>query len=286
MRVSDPRQGMVLVIVLWTIALLAALTMAASMSFRSFAGIVAVDRDRTGTDALLTAGLEIAAGFLATSPKKVIDDARIEVTLSTGSVRAHLSDEGGRIDVGKAPVEVLGSLLTFIGVGDAPEIVRRIIELRDPNEASRSIGVALAAPEGGKPAAAPFSDVRLLARIPGMTLERVAALAPLTTVFGGETVNPMTAPPEVLAALPGMTRERALAILEMRRRYPNDPDRLAALLGPAQKYVAVKSNQAVLVELSARLASGFSAAARAVIVRLADDKEPYRTLAWTPQPLS
>ena len=74
MRVSDPRQGMVLVIVLWTIALLAALTMAASMSFRSFAGIVAVDRDRTRTDALLTAGLEIAAGFLATSPKKVIDD--------------------------------------------------------------------------------------------------------------------------------------------------------------------------------------------------------------------
>ena len=50
--------------------------------------------------------------------------------------------------------------------------------------------------------------------------------------------------------------------------------------------MAVKSKQAVLVELAARLASGFSAAARAVIIRLADDKEPYRTLAWTSQPSS
>src|SRR5262249_17057229 len=53
---GDSRRGMVLLTVLWTIALLSALAMAAAVSFRGFAGIAAVGRDRVQGDALLTAG--------------------------------------------------------------------------------------------------------------------------------------------------------------------------------------------------------------------------------------
>ena len=55
---SDPRRGMVLVTVLWSISLLSALAMAASVTFRGFAGVMAVERDRVQGEALLTAGLE------------------------------------------------------------------------------------------------------------------------------------------------------------------------------------------------------------------------------------
>jgi general secretion pathway protein K len=283
---SDRRQGMVLVVVLWTIALLAGLAMAASTTFRGFTGIVTVDRDRMQADALLSAGLETAGDLLAESSDGLVDGLKTMVTLPDGSVRALLGDEGGRIDVGKAPEEVLVSLLRFIGARDAQDIARRIIYWRDPDAASRpSDAPTPPAQPGTKPAAAPFTDVRLLARIPGMTPERVTALIPLTTVFGGKTVNPMTASANVLAALPGMNRERVATILYMRERFPTDPGQLMGIFGPAdQQYVQVKPQQAVSVELTAKLADGFGVAAHAVITRLRDDSEPYRVLAWTPLP--
>src|SRR5271170_6822555 len=64
MKRSDPRRGVILLTVLWSIALLSALAMAASVTFRGFAGIMAVERDRLQGDALLSAGLETAAGIL------------------------------------------------------------------------------------------------------------------------------------------------------------------------------------------------------------------------------
>ncbi|HTE94027.1 MAG TPA: hypothetical protein VK678_11030 [Bradyrhizobium sp.] len=66
MKRSDPRRGVILVTVLWSIALLSALAMAASVTFRGFAGVMAVERDRVQGDALLSAGLETAAGIIDT----------------------------------------------------------------------------------------------------------------------------------------------------------------------------------------------------------------------------
>ena len=136
MRTSDARRGMVLVVVLWTIALLAGLAMAASTTFRGFAGIVGVDRDRIRADALLTAGVERVAGLLAASPNQAVDGEELTITLSAGSVRARLRDEGGRIDIGKAPAEVLISLLSFAGAANAQNIARDIMEWREPNAAA------------------------------------------------------------------------------------------------------------------------------------------------------
>jgi general secretion pathway protein K len=284
MRAADPRRGMVLVVVLWSIALLAGLAMAASTTFRGFAGIVTIDRDRIMADALLTAGLESAAGLLAASHQSAVDGVETEVTLAGGSVRARLRDEGGRIDIGNSPVEVLVSLLRFIEVPNAQDVARQIAEWRDAGAASPPSGPASSPAQGAvKAGAAPFTDVRLLARIPGLTSERLAALLPLTTVFGSETVDPMTASADVLAALPGMDRERAAAILEMRR---TDPRRLDAVLGPARKYLQAREQHAVSVALTARLVDGFGAAAQAVIIRLPRDSEPYRVLSWNSLPPS
>jgi len=91
---KHPRRGMVLLTVLWTIALLSALAMAAAVSFRGFAGVAAVGRDRVQGDALLTAGLEMAAGTVASLGDKPLTEREVAVDLSTGSVRARFSDEG------------------------------------------------------------------------------------------------------------------------------------------------------------------------------------------------
>jgi len=303
------RRGVILVTVLWSIALLSALVMATSVTFRGFLGIVTVDRDRLRADGLLTAGLEVAAGLASSADQIPLYDVESTVTLSSGAVRFRIDDEGGRIDIGKAPVEVLAALFASVGARNPDTIAQRIVEWRKLDDAAPAPGAQRGAvapnvnsvnvhgnadspnagPNSGPvadPAKTPVpesaltsvADLRLL---PEIRPEWVAAIAPLTTVFGNETVNPLTAPPAVLAALPGIDRARIAAFLDARRQ-PMEPQRLVGLLGGAQKYLDVKPPQAVSVHLAAATTDGYAAEANVVIAWLSGDRLPYRVLAWTP----
>jgi general secretion pathway protein K len=256
------------------------------VSFRGFAGIAAVGRDRVQSDALLTAGLEMAAGAVSSLGDTPLTEREITVDLSTGSVRARFSDEGGRIDVGRAPAAVLASLLRFVGAPEqeAQGVAQRIVEWRGRNIA----GPANAGPRDSptKTPEQPFADVREVAQVPGMAPAWLAAMAPLTTVFGSETVNPLTASARVIAALPGVSREQVEAFLAARRSFPADAERLAAMFGARQSYLAAKPQRVVAVELTAALPDGYAAAAHAVIVLLPQDSQPYRVLVWDPLPSS
>jgi general secretion pathway protein K len=280
---GDSRRGMVLVIVLWTITLCSALAMAASVSFRSFVGIVAIDRDRVRGDALLTAGLEVAAGLAMDWPDKPLLDRETTFDLATGTVSAQMSDEGGRIDLGKAPADFLAQLLLCVGApqSQAESVAQSIIRWRSRDQAqSGQTGPAKTDTEDADEGF--FMDVDQIAEVPGMRPEWVAAIRPLTTVFGAETVNPLTAPAGVIASVPGVSRDQLEAFLAVRRSSPNDAARLATILGAAQRFVAAKPQQVVSIELTAMLADGYGAAAHAVIVLLPHDQQPYRLLLWTP----
>jgi len=279
---TDPRRGAVLVTVLWTISLLAALAMAASVAFRSFTGVMGVDRHRVQRDALITAGLEVAAGAIQ-SGTTLLRDLELTANLSTGSVRARLSDEGGRIDITKAPVEVLAALLRSVGAPSATAdgAAKAIVEQRDNSNAARRTPVPAPLP------VVPTTHEQALAvmgRIVGMRPQWLAAIAPLTTIYGSETVNPLTAPRGVIAALPGIDAARLEAFLAERRAASSDASRLSQMLGPAQRYVTVKPQRVAAVDLTAAVTEGQVAAARAVIAVLPQDSEPYRVLVFTPLP--
>jgi general secretion pathway protein K len=292
MKGGDSRRGMVLVTVLWSISLLSALAMAASVTFRGFAGVMAVERDRVQGEGLLTAGLETAAGIMNTSGDSPLMEFETTMTLGTGAVRVRLNDEGGRIDIGKAPVELLASMLRSIGAPEAAarNVAKRIVERRDRGHAAGPDNTANVTPSTANVAPKmsgtdqPFTDIGQLRTIPGMAPDWIAAIAPLTTVFGDETVNPLTAPPGVIAALPGVDGQRVAAFLKARLNSPSDTDRLVRMLGSAQPYLAVKPRRAASVDLTAALASGYGAMAHAVIVVLPQDYQPYRVLVWTPVP--
>jgi general secretion pathway protein K len=273
-------RGIILVAVLWSIALLSGLAMAAATTFRSFAGIVTVHRDRLRADALFTAGLEVAAGVIARLQGEPLTELESRLVIPGGSVRIRISDEGGRIDIGKAPVELLASLFRHVGARNPDVIAQQISAWRTAgNDQPRAATSEEAqAPESEFP----FSDVRQLAQVPGMSPELLAAAAPLLTIFGSATVNPLTAPIEVIAALPGIGRAQLRGFAETRQRFPNDAARVRAALGPAQQHLAESPQQVASVELTATLDDGFEAAVKAVIVLLRDDGEPYRILAWNP----
>lgn len=275
---TDPRRGAVLVAVLWSISLLAALAMAASVAFRSFTGVMGVDRHRVARDALITAGLEVAAGAIQ-SGTTLQHDLELTVNLATGSVRARLSDEGGRIDITKAPVEVLAALLRSVGAppATAEGAAKAIVEQRGNSNAARRTPIPA-------PVVATTHEQALagIGQIVGMRPQWLAAIAPLTTIYGSETVNPLTAPRGVIAALPGIDAGRLEAFLAERRAAPSDASRLSQMLGPAQRYVTVKPQRVAAVDLTATVTGGQVAAARAVIAVLPQDSEPYRVLVFTP----
>lgn len=294
------RRGFVLVTVLWTIALLSTLAMATALTFRGFTGIMAIDRDRVQADGLVTAGLEIAAALATNAGDKPLIDVESSLTLSSGEVRLRIDDEGGRIDIGKAPAPLLAALMRAVGAPDPEGLGKQIVEWRKPDAgsvpnqgAAPAVGVNAAGPStaptvaqaaGPVAPASIFTDVNQLLQVPGMRPEWVAAVKPLTTVFGNETVNPLTAPAEVLAVLPGIDPGRLAGFLAARRSAIN-PDQLVAQLGATQAYVAIKPAQAVAVHLTALLADGYQAGADAVIVCLLGDRQPYRVLSWNPQRL-
>jgi general secretion pathway protein K len=308
------RRGVVLVTVLWSIVLLSTLAMATSLTFRGFAGIMAVSRDRLKAEGLLTAGLEVAAGMVASAGQTPLYDVESNVALSSGRVAIRLDDEGGRVDVGRAPADLLAALFRSIEVPDAEAIAQRIVEWRKPdtaaapakpaapanpnlqpeddaeNDVDDDPGAANAgnaanpAASGTKPAPSTQSiltSVAQLLEVPGMRPEWVNAIAPLVTVFGNDTVNPVSAPPAVLALIPGIDRQNLAPFLAARRE-PMDPKQLAGMLGATQVHIAVKPQQAISVRLRAALPDGYTAEATAVIVCLKGDREPYRILAWTP----
>jgi general secretion pathway protein K len=235
------------------------------------------------TDALLTAGLEVAAGLATDWANRPLLDRETTFDLSTGSVSAQVNDEGGRIDLAKAPVDLLAHLLVSVGApqAQANTVAQSIVNWR-----------SLLASKAPGPSRAPrhqstdgfFTDVDQIAEVPGMRPEWVAAIRPLTTVLGAETVNPLTAPAGVIAALPGVDRDRLAAFLAARRSDPNDAARLATMLGPAQRFVAPKPQRVASVRLAATLANGYATAAKAVIVLLPHDRQPYYVLVWTRLP--
>jgi type II secretory pathway component PulK len=269
--------------VLWSISLLAALAMAASVTFRGFAGVMSVDRNRVERDALITAGLEVAASIILDLGKTTpLRDLERTVALSTGTVNVRLSDEGGRIDLAKAPAEVLAAMLRSAGAppATADSVAKAIIEQR--GNAPRS-GPAARRP----PVLATTHEQALsnIGQIAGMRAQWLAAIAPLTTIYGSETVNPLTAPRGVIAALPGVDANRLEAFLAERRVALPDANRLAQVLGPAQNYVSAKPQRIAAVELRATLTESRNntiAGARAVIAVLPQDSEPYRVLMFTP----
>jgi general secretion pathway protein K len=289
---SDRQRGVVLVTVLWLIALLSALAIAASITFRGFASVVALDRDRVQAEALLTGGIEAAVHTIDSLGDAPLDELETTMTLATGSVRTHLSDEGGRIDIGKAPVEVLAALFRSVdaSVRDADAIALAIARWRTPPDAAGRAANRPQAPAGppGAPgvpvkkanAELPFTDIRQLALIPGIAPDWVTAITPLATVYGNETVNPLSAPAQVMAALPGVDPSRVQAFVQMRNNFPADVSQLASILGTDKKYLALKKPSAVSVHLTATLVNGFAQAARAVIVPMPESAQPYRILVW------
>jgi general secretion pathway protein K len=283
---SSSERGFVIVAVLWLVAALAALAVIFSAYLSSSARALALNDSALETEALVSAGVELAAYQLQLAGK----DARP----SQGSFRARLNgsefavtfvSEAARVDLNAAPKELLANLLAVLGAtqDDARQFADRIVGWRTkatPERVGNEDALYLAAGRSYTPRQAPFAHVNELGLVLGLPPALVERALPFVTVFSGAPgVDPLSASPEVIAALPGMTPLALKQFLSDRASLPNDPAAIAAALGEAKPLASVPKSQAYRLLIRVHLQNGRNTASE-VVISLRGEEDPYRVLSW------
>jgi general secretion pathway protein K len=271
--------------VLWILAALSALVLIYLSYVTNTAVVVAGSTDRVLSEALVTAGVELAAYQLtgpseATRPTSGTFDARI----GTGKVSVTFRSEASRVDLNAAPKALLSGLIIGLGVNpsNAADYVERITAWRAPTKAGdddpenafyRSSGAAYT------PRHAPFPQVEELWLVRGIPPPVVERMLPFVTVFSNlASINIQDAAPQVVAALPRMTPENLQGLLAQRADPSLDPRSLLAMAGG--EGATLSGAQAYRLTIAAQSDSGRRSAAEVVILLLESGDQPYRVLSW------
>ncbi|MGY3034672.1 general secretion pathway protein K [Bradyrhizobium sp. USDA 4354] len=282
--VRDGR-GFIVVAVLWMLAALAALALIYLTYVTNTAATVAVNADRLQADALVNAGLELAAYRLTAQNEAVRPTSgTFNARVGAGRVSVTFRSEAARVDLNMASKSMLAGLMTALGVSaaDAPVYADRVLAWRSSAEPGQdnpedSYYRTIGAPYLPRHAPFPHSDELWLVRgIPATVVER---LLPFVTVFSNmRTVNVVDAAPQVLAGLPDMTPERLQQVLRDRADTNVDPRALVGLAGGAN--ATVEGSRAYRLTVAVELPSRRRSSAEIVILLLDSGDEPYRVLSW------
>lgn len=299
-------RGIALVIVLWTLVMLAMLTIGFSLSSRTEARVAANGAEEIRLRALLRGGVELAVLGLGTADDDRgwrADGTPYPAELGDDRIVVRIRDEAGRVDLNRADAETLQRLIAVVlGTPDAaPRLTEAILRRRgvdqskpDQPPGADQAGQPASRPEPTRPAptpdpddpaalARPFQSAEELRTVPGISRTLADALMPLVTVLSpAAEIDPFAADPLVLQALPGVTRAQAEAVVRARQQRPAPtPERLATLLPQdVGQRLRTGAGPVYSVSVEAATARGARGRVEAVIWVAADGQSFYRILDW------
>jgi general secretion pathway protein K len=278
--------GFVIVAVLWILAALAALVSVYSVFVIDTAVGRKLGETRLEAEALIAAGVELAAGALTTrgTDKKAPALGAFAQRIGNAQVEVSFCSEGARIDLNEAKKPLLAGLFVVLGAtsGEVDDYADRIIVWRRPTQpgARNDEAEASRRPDGaGMPRRSAFQNVGELRLVPGLPAQLIDRMLPYVTVFNGRAeIDPMIAAPTVLSALPGMSPARVQEVLDIRKS--GDSRRVLDVMGQARSSVATDPRKASRVEIRIGFDNGRRVAAEIVVLVMDGGSEPYRVLAW------
>jgi len=282
-------RGFVLVAVLWLLAALALLVTIFTVHLSASARAVSLNDDALKTEALVSAGVELAAYRLqSTDQAKRPPEGAFHVRLSGTDISVSFITEAARIDLNEAPKELLSGLLTVLGASDddARQAADRIVGWRTKaadGNASNEGALYQSAGRTYSPRQAPFAHANELALVLGMTPALVERALPYVTVFSGVAgIDAMVAPAEVIAALPGMTPLKLKQFLGDRGSLVNDTAALSSTPGAANGAnggAAAGKSQAYRIQVTLRFPDGRETASE-IVIDIKAKEVPYHVLSW------
>ncbi|WP_375454020.1 general secretion pathway protein GspK [uncultured Methylobacterium sp.] len=285
---SGPREGFILVAVLGIMVLLLSLTGGTALLVRSALNGVRGTADDLTLDALIRAGLDVAAYelFDLRLPPARIREQRID--LDSGSITLTAADESGRIDLNWSDPVLLAGAYRVAGLtGLKPDdFAARVVQWRDryadkPAKDADPAKIDLAAkPVGqGKDGFRTVSEIRWL---PGVSEKDAAALAPLLTVDNVQgRVNALEASAAVLMALPEMTPSLVAQVAALRTApSATVADRIKVLLPKQQMLLTTNRGLSFRVRVAVATAAAARRSVAVTLTRAPTRDAPYFVTAW------
>ena len=298
-RTSRPRDGFIIIAVLWIVILLAGLAVAYTTYVANTALAVRVNDSGIETEALVSAGVELVAYQLTASSRDTRPShGEFTIRLGRANVAVQYDSEAGRIDLNAAPKPLLAGLFAALGVpgNDAGSLADQITSWRappKPNQAEndnedrlgqnpdvtgRTSSSAARLPYA--PRGTPFAHVEELWLVQGLPPALVERALSFVTVYSGRSeINILTAAPVVLAALPDMTPERLNTILKLRATLPSNARSTTDLLGFDQPGATIEPGDTFRIDVHIVFDDGRRAASQ-VVIFLGRDDLPYHVLSW------
>ena len=300
MRMGSAR-GIALVVVLWGVTLLAVVAASFTTTTRTETKLARNLLDNAKAWALADAGVHRAVlALLNQKSEKLegllpagegnwwLDRAPRRFRFGDGVAIVSVQDEGGKIDLNRAPDDLLRGLFRSFGLDEdkANALVDAIADFRDADDSRRLNGAedddyrAAGLSWGTKDR--PFEAVEELARVFGMTPRLYRAVAAFLTVHSARgKIDLMSAPREVLLAVPGVDPNEVDALLAARAAIegPIGREPLPLLTG-ARGYFSLSGRRVFTVRSEAHTESGAVFIREAVVRLTRDPEKPFRFLAW------
>lgn len=209
-------RGFALLIVLWTLVLIALLVSQINAGGRGETQLAGNLRGAARLEAMADGAVnEALFHLLDRSPSGWRPGATVHrLTFAGGSVEVRIGDEAGRVNPSNASNPLLQALLRAVGAdtGTAEALAASIVEWRTPYgqadlslerfDRYRAAGAAFG------PSGAPFVSFDELGAVYGMTPDLLARLVPHLTLYTDNDPDPTTADAAVLAALTALNGGR------------------------------------------------------------------------------
>lgn len=278
--------GFVLLVVLWVLTSAVILVASFNAAARSGASSAISEIGLTKSEALLDAGLEIAAAHLIDEDEKRRwpgDGARRSIAFAGADLEITVRDASSLIDLNKSDEKLLRSFFAKLtnSTEGAALYTKVILDAREAASGEKK------KPHRDKPdddsehssnSHIAFIDVAQLGRTQGIPREVFEQAAPFLTVFSRDgMIYPQSAPMTVLEAIPDINRADIEKI-----KYA-DKSAIADLMQKSQSYLTEESGPAYIVTVRAhRPDDTYSAVRTFVIATGLDPRAPYRLLAKLP----
>jgi hypothetical protein len=288
-------RGVVLVAVLFTVAIMSVMVVAASALTRSGIADHELEQRRLATRLALRSGLESAKALIVATPpaeRAYFEGAPAAMDLGGGILaEVTIRDAAGLPDLNKSELSIIEAVLRDgIDAAEAAGLSARIGEWR--REASeRAKAQAPSAPASPASDSANRQDEQPDPLI-FLSVDQLAALlAPASaerlsgrlTVFSpAGLVNPLAASEDVLLAIPGFTRGDLATVLAVRKGRPANPEgQLQPMLARLKPFIALQDPTVFVIGVRLQAGPGIIAQsmAGAVVQAVEQGPLPFRTLA-------
>ena len=276
-QVPHRERGVALVAVLWILALLATLVLGFVADTQPELRIARNNVEAARAGAIADAGVTMAIlGVFNTAPTSPWrgDGRVLTLAYGGGTIRVHIEDEDGKLDVNKTPIPRLRALFAILGAEDPDLIANSIAE-----ERRSAIDNALLSGDLGAVAPPAFFAMDELGGLPGVTPALYRRLRRVLTVYSGNAVvDSRTAPAEVLKSMPGAEAAQVDATIALREQAAT-----AAARGEsaADELLEPKKELHTFTIVSeATMASGARATHSATVSLTGVPEAPVQFMAW------